>query len=212
MKWKILVAIIFVVVVILLKDYISIDAILSFIESIRANQLAPFIFVVIYAFAVTIAIPAVAFTLLAGSIFGFWWGMLLVIIASNIGCHLSYWIAKLLGKDFVLRFIKEGSFLESATKKAKDNGFIFMMYARLIPLFPFVAVNYLSGIIDIKYRHYAIATLIGMIPGTAVYTYLGYSASSIQDNPLGIVVSIAILALFTIIVTVVQKIKSNKLT
>ncbi len=207
---KIAIILCILIILFIFRDYINLDTFLGLIETIRENPFAPLIFVCIYALAVTIAIPASAFTLLAGSIFGFWWGLVLTVIASNLGCHLSYWVAKILGKDAIMKLVKKGSFIDSATEKATKNGFIFMMYARLIPLFPFVAVNYLSGILGIKYIHYTIATLLGMLPGTCVYVYLGYSATNIKDNPLGLVVSISVLILFTVVVTIVGKRKSSK--
>ncbi len=205
MKKKIAVLVLVIVVLFLLRGYLNVDSLLSVLDSVQNNPLAPLWFVLIYAVAVTLVVPASALTLLSGPLFGFWGGLLLTTIGANLGCHLSYFLAKLLGKDLVTKFIKGGSFIENAQKKAQDNSFVFMMYARLIPLFPFAGVNYLSGIIGIRYRDYAIATLFGMIPGSAVYVYLGYSASNIRDNPLGLVVSIVVLILFTVVMTVVKK-------
>ncbi len=209
MKVKIAIIISIIILYVIFRESLTLDNLLLLIESIQQNPFAPILFIGIYALAVTMLIPALALTLLGGTLFGFWWGLIYVIIASNIGCHMSYFLARALGRDFVMKFIKEGSFIDSATTKAKENGFIFMMYVRLIPLFPFGVVNYLSGIVNIKYRDYALATFIGMIPGSAVYTYLGYSASSIQDNPLGLIVSIAVLVVFTLIVTIVQRKKQH---
>ncbi len=205
MKKKIAILLLVLLVLFLLRGYLNLDTLVNLIESIQSNPFAPLIFVIVYALAVTLVVPASAFTLLSAPLFGFWGGLLLTIIGSNLGCHLSYFLAKLLGKDIVTKFIKSGSFIETAQKKAQDNGFVFMMYARLIPLFPFAGVNYLSGVLGIRYRDYTIATFFGMLPGSAVYVYLGYSASNIRDNPLGLVISIGVLALFTVALAIVKK-------
>ncbi len=210
MKVKIAILGVVLILLFVFRDYLNIDTLVSVIETVQENRFAPILFVLIYAVAVTFMIPASALTLIAGPIFGFWEGLFLTIIGSNIGCHLSYHAAKLIGKDAVGKFVKSGSFIENAQESAKKNGFIFMMYARLIPIFPFAVVNYLSGIIGIKYRDYAIATFLGMIPGSAVYVYLGYSAANIKENPLGIIVSIGVLVLFTVVVTIVKKKGSQK--
>ncbi len=187
------------------RDVLNVDAMLELLNSIKSSPYAPIVFVFLYAISVTLIFPASALTLISAPLFGFWWGLILTIIASNIGCHLSYFLAKFLGEDFILKRIKAGSFLEDATKKAKENGLVFMLYARLIPAFPFAAVNYLSGIIGIKYRHYAIATFFGMLPGSIVYVYLGHSAANIKDNPLAFIVSIVILILFTVVLLYIKK-------
>ncbi len=210
MKIKIAIVAALIVAAFLLRDYLNIDSLLLFLESIKANPYAPFIFIAAYAVAVVFAVPGSALTILGGTIFGFWWGLVLVVLGSNIGCHLAYFVAKILGKDVITKYFKDGSFIKTATEKAQQNGFVFMMYARLIPLFPFNAINYLSGVLGIKYLSYAVATLIGMIPGTAVYVYLGHTAGNIQDNPLGIVVSIAVLVLFTVVMTVISKLQNKK--
>ncbi len=194
-----------IALIIIFRDYLNVDAFLSLMESIRSNPFAPVVFVLIYSVSVTLIVPAVALTLLSVPLFGFWGGLLLTIIGSNIGCHLSYFIGKSLGEETINKFIKSGSFIEKAKKSATKNGFVFMMYARLIPLFPFAAVNYLSAIIGIKYKDYALATLIGMLPGSVVYIYLAYTATNISENPLGIIVSIAILVVFTLVLTLVKK-------
>ncbi len=209
MKKLIIAAIVLIGLAIIFRDYLDVDFLLGLLESVRENPLAPLIFILVYAISVTFALPASAFTLISGPLFGFWPGLLFTVIASNLGCHLSFGISKLLGRDVIERYVKSGSFIESATKKAKENGFVFMMYVRLIPLFPFAAVNYLTGILNIKYKHYALATFIGMLPGSVVYVYLGYSASNIQDNPIGLVISIFMLILFTVVVTLVKK-RSDK--
>ncbi len=202
---KLAVLSILIFVIFYFREFINIDAMINILNSIRSNPFAPVIFVIIYCIAVTLIVPASALTLLSVPMFGFWQGLILTIIGSNLGCHLSFWIGKHLGEEAVSKFIKSGSFIEKAKIKAQQNSFIFMMYVRLIPLFPFAAVNYLSAIIGIKYRDYTIATFLGMLPGSIVYVYLAHTATNIKDNPLGIIVSIAILILFTLGVTLVKK-------
>ncbi len=210
MKKKIALIVAILVVAFLLRDYLNIESLTNFIQSAQQNTFAPFIFIAVYAIAVTFAVPGSALTIISGTIFGFWWGLVLTIIGSNLGCHLSYFVAKFLGKDVITKLFKDGSFIKNATEKAQKNSFVFMMYARLIPLFPFTAVNYLSGVLNIKYTSYTIATLFGMLPGSAVYVYLGYTAGNIQDNPLGLVVSISVLVLFTVVMTLVSKLQKKQ--
>ncbi len=214
MKRKTIIKLAFVVVVLILliifREYINIDRMIALLNSLKNNPIAPLIYVVVYAVSVTLIVPAGALTLLSAPLFGFWYGLLLTTIGANLGCHLSFWIGRLLGEDAIKKFVKSGSFIEKATVQAQKNGFVFMMYTRLIPLFPFAVVNYLSAIIGIKYRDYTIATFLGMIPGSAVYVYLAYSATNIAENPLGIVVSVAVLIMFTVIVTLVKKHSDKK--
>ncbi len=202
---KILLVVVIAVLIFTFRDYLNIESMLSLVQQIRENPFAPFIFVIIYAVSVTAIVPASALTLISGPIFGFWLGLLLTIIGSNLGCHMSYWIAKYLGEASVKKLIKSESFIDNAKTQIEKNGFLFMMYARLIPIFPFAAVNYLSGIIGVKYKDYTIATFFGMLPGSFVYVYLSFSISDISENPMGIIVSLAVLVVFTVAVTLVKR-------
>ncbi len=188
-----------------LRNFLTPSYITSFIESIRQSPFAPVIFGVFYAVAVVLVVPGLPLTLLAAPLFGFWQGLVIVVIASNIGCGLTFLISRFAGKDFVMRFIKSGSFLDKIDKQMEKNGFLYVLYMRAIPLFPFNVVNYVPGLTSIPYFKYAIASLIGMLPGTTIYVYMSYTATDIQDNPWGLVISIAVLVVFTLVTTLVSK-------
>ncbi len=202
---KTIAIIVIVIVFLLLRSYIDFDTVILYIQSIKNNAYAPFIFLIIYIIAIVFAAPASLFSISVAALFGFANGTLLIVIGSNIGCIISYYLAKKLGQDTLSKFIKDQSFLNNATQYANKNSFIFIMYARLIPLFPFAAVNYISGIINIPFKQYALATFLGMLPGTLVYVYIGYSASNVQDNPLGLIASIIVFIIFTSLVYFVNK-------
>ncbi len=191
------------------KNYLNADFFSNVILSIQNSPYAPIIFILMYIVAVVLLVPGFALTLLASPIFGLWQGILYVVIASNIGCTLSFLIARYLGKDFVLKLFKGNAIFEKVNNKIEENGLLYMFYIRLIPLFPFNLVNYAPGLTSIKYSHYALATLIGMFPGTCIYCYAAFTATDIKDNPIGIIISVAILILFTLITTKISKKQSK---
>ncbi len=188
-----------------LKNYLNAEFFSNTILSIQNSAYAPIIFILMYIVAVVFLVPGFALTLLASPIFGLWQGILYVVIASNIGCTLSFLISRYLGKDFVLKLFRGNAVFEKVNNKIEENGLLYMFYIRLIPLFPFNLVNYAPGLTSIKYSHYAIATFIGMLPGTSIYCYAAYTATDIKDNPLGIIISLAILVLFTLITSKISK-------
>lgn len=206
-------ALIFIIVAIWLSPlakYLNINSVLDIFAQIKANPLAPLIFVLIYVTGVLFFIPGLPMTLAAAPLFGFGKGLLLVLIGANIGCSLAFGVSRLFGKDFVERFISTNSFLDNASQKIEKNGFLFMLYVRLIPIFPFNAVNYLSGLTKIRYRDYAAATFIGIIPGTSVYLYMAHSAANLQNNRLGFSISILILAVLTAATAFIAKKKKKQ--
>lgn len=209
--WKLLLIIGIILGVVLspLREYLNTQSFVNLINSVAKSPYSALIYVGIYILGVIFLVPGIALTIVAAPIFGFWQGLALVIVASNIGCSLTYFISKFIGRGAVEKFIKGGSFLEKASNKIEENGFLFMLYVRALPIFPFNMVNYLSGLTGIKYLHYALATFIGMLPGSAVYVYLSYTASDIKNNPYSIIISVGILVIFTIATKLIMKKKKN---
>ncbi len=215
-KLKIIIAIAVLIILICvvaftpLKNYFTPEYVTGLIESVRGSALAPLIFGALYVLAVVLVLPGLPMTLLAAPLFGFWQGLLIVVISANIGCTITFFISRYAGRNFVMKFIKSGTILDKANKQMEKNGFLYMLYLRMIPLFPFNIVNYVPGLTSISYLKYAVATLVGMLPGSAIYIYASYSASDVANNPWGLIISIGILVLFTVVTVIVSKRNAKK--
>ncbi len=204
-KLTVFLLLILIVAVSPIRKYFTIETLTDLINDIKANPYAGLIFLAAYIVGVVLAVPGTALTILAAPIFGFWPGLLLVVLASNFGCQITFFVSRFMGKDIIQRWIKPGSFLEKASGKIERNGFLFMLYVRILPLFPFNVINYLSGLTTIRYRDYTMATFLGMLPGTFMYVYLSYTATDVRNNPYGIIVSVSILVVFTAAVVLLKK-------
>ena len=153
-------------------DYLSREGIGEAIAWLRGNPWSPVIFVAVYATATALAVPGAILTLAGGAVFGFWWGTLYNSIAANIGANAAFVIARSLGRDAVRRLIgKDSKVLNKLDGIVARHGFRGLLTLRLIPLVPFNALNFGSGLMPLKWRTYAIATLVGILPGTAIYTF-----------------------------------------
>jgi uncharacterized membrane protein YdjX (TVP38/TMEM64 family) len=190
-----------------LKNMINTGYLSEQLSAIKGTPYAPLIYVIVYIIGVVAALPGIVLTALSGPLFGFWKGAILVIIGSNLGCQLTFFISRYMGRDFIGRFIKDESFADKISKKIEQNGLLVMLYLRLLPIFPFNGVNYLSGLTNIKHSHYTLATFVGMLPGTLVYVYLSATVAEVKTNPMGVVISVGLLIVFTIITAVLKKIK-----
>ena len=204
-KLTVFLLLVLIVAVSPLRLYLTIGNLTALINEFRENPYAPLIYLSVYIVGVVLAVPGTALTILAAPLFGFWTGLLLVVIGSNLGCQITFFTSRFLGKDMIQKWIKPGSFLEKASGKIESSGFVFMLYIRLLPLFPFNVINYLSGLTTIRYRDYTLATLLGMLPGTVVYVYLSHTAADVRNNPYGLIVSVSILLVFTAGVILIKK-------
>ncbi len=154
-----------------LGAYLTLEGVFELIAWLGNHAWAPAIFVALYATATALAIPGTILTLAGGAIFGFAWGTILNLAGANLGANAAFLIARALGRDGVATLMgRNPNALERLEQVATKHGFQGLLTLRLIPLVPFNVLNFGSGLLPIRWRSYALATLIGIVPGTAVYT------------------------------------------
>ncbi len=162
-----------------LFDFLSfenINNLKTFINSY--GMLSPLVFIAIFILATIAFIPGLPITVLAGTLFGLWWGTLYVIIGSTIGVSASFLIGRYLGRDLVVKLVEKNEKMAKLDSYIRQQGNTILIISRLVPIFPFNLQNYAYGITDIKFSTYFWYSLIFMIPGTFIYTCFGDLAYS----------------------------------
>ncbi len=145
-------------------DVLSVE----FIASLAGSPWAPVLFVVVYVAATASAMPGAILTLAGGAVFGLFWGTVLTTVGANLGATAAFFIARSLGRDGVERLA--GARLQRFDDAICDHGLQCLLVLRLIPLVPFNALNFASGLTALRWPTYAIGTALGILPGTIVYT------------------------------------------
>lgn len=137
----------------------------------EAGPLAPVLFTVAYA-AVTLApLPKNALSAGAGLIFGLTTGVTVVWAGAMLGAIAAFWLARALGRDTVERLT--GGRVERLDALLRRRGRLGVLVARLVPVLPFTAVNYGSGLSSVGFADYLAGTAVGIVPGTVAYVALG---------------------------------------
>ncbi len=155
-----------------LGGYLSREGVFELVHWLRGSPWAPPIFVALYATATALAVPGAILTLAGGAIFGFWWGTLLNFAAANIGANAAFAIARTLGRDGVRHLMgADSDALAKLDRVVGRHGLRGLLTLRLIPLVPFNALNFGAGLLPLGWRTYALGTLVGILPGTAIYTF-----------------------------------------
>ena len=149
--------------------YLTGDGLAAGLDMLRALPGAPAVFIGVYALATALALPGSVLTIAGGAVFGFGWGAVLNTIAANIGASAAFLLARALGREGIQRIVD--SRLQGLNRATAEHGFLGLLILRLVPLVPFNALNFGSGLTDLKWRDYAVATVIGILPGTLVYTF-----------------------------------------
>ena len=131
----------------------------------------PAAFILVYA-AVTLApLPKSVLSVAAGLIFGLGGGVAVVYAAAMLGSVAAFWLGRRLGREAVEKFI--GTRVEKIDRLLSRRGLAAMIGVRLVPVFPFTAINYAAGLTSIGWWHYVVGTAIGILPGTVSYVALG---------------------------------------
>ncbi len=174
------------------------------IRELGSNPWAPLIYAGFYMAGVLFAIPGLPMTVMSGVLFGFGMGTAVAVIGSNLGTQLTFALSRYFGSDLTTFLTRRYPYLGQMDKQLRHNGFRVLVTLRLLPVVPFNAINYLAGLTSISYRDYTCGNLLGMLPGTMLYVYFGASAMD-TDNPAGMILSVALLLIFTVAGALIKK-------
>jgi uncharacterized membrane protein YdjX (TVP38/TMEM64 family) len=153
---------------------------------------APLAFIALYAAATVLFVPGSVMTLAGGALFGPLWGTLWNLIGAVLGATLAFLAARYVAADFVAR--RAGGRLKALVEGVEAEGWRFVAFVRLVPLFPFNLLNYALGLTRISITEYVIASAICMLPGAFAYTYLGYAGREAAAHGAGAIGDIALAA------------------
>lgn len=133
---------------------------------------APVAYVAMYLIAPLLMVPGSAITLAGGALFGPVWGTLYTVIGSVGGATIAFLAARYLAGDWVER--KTTGIAHQVKEGVEAEGWRFVAFVRLVPLFPFNLLNYALGLTRIPLLTYVVTSAICMFPATVGYVYLGY--------------------------------------
>lgn len=134
--------------------------------------LAIIAYALLYITAVTLAIPGAVFlTIIGGYLFGQVIGATIIIMAATIGATLFFMIARSATKDILNK--RTGQWASKLQRGFQEDAFTYLLTLRLVPACPFIIVNLVAALMQIPISTYFLATLLGIIPGTVVFSSMG---------------------------------------
>ena len=145
-------------------------------ESMSMPLMSALILIGLKSISAPLGFPGTPLTLIAGSLFGNIFGTIIALIGNTIGATLAFLLSRYVLRDYITnKFGSKYPRIGEYDQKIKEKGFTTVIALRLIPLFPFNALNFLLGITSISLHKYVIGSFIGMIPGTFLFVYFGES-------------------------------------
>lgn len=191
------------------RDRFDAAALQAWVEG--AGTAGPLLFMAVYALATVLFLPGSVITLAGGALFGPVWGTLWNLTGATVGASLAFLIARYLGADWVAR--RAGGRAKQLIDGVEQEGWRFVAFVRLVPLFPFNLLNYALGLTRIPFLAYVIASWLFMLPGAIAYTWLGYAGREALAGGEGmirnILIALALLAAVGFIPRLVNRLRAQ---
>jgi uncharacterized membrane protein YdjX (TVP38/TMEM64 family) len=164
----------------LYRDQLTTETVTAWVE--RSGYWGPVVFVGIYTLAPALFLPGSVLTLAGGALFGPFTGALLSLTGATIGATIAFLIARYLTAEWVERRVSGK--LQDIKEGVEREGWRFVAFVRLVPLFPFNLLNYALGLTCLSVQTFAVTSFITMAPGALAYAYLGdASREAVSGGP-----------------------------
>lgn len=171
-------------------------------------------YMAVYVASAALSLPwATALTLAGAAVFGFWTTLWTTSLSSTVGATLAFLGARYVFRDAVRR--RFGHRMARLDEGLARDGAFYLFGLRLVPAFPFFLVNLLMGLTAMPARTYFWVSLVGMLPGTAVYVNAGRELGSLTSagdvlSP-GLLVAMTLLGVFPLVARkILERVRSRR--
>ena len=128
----------------------------------------------VYVLLVLVLVPGAALTLIAGAVFGFAWGVVVVAIATSVADAVAFLLARYVARRAIKRLTQRSARFKAVDQAVTDGGWRIVALLRLNPTIPYSLSNYLFGVTGVAFVPYLLASGLFTLPGAFAYVYLGY--------------------------------------
>ncbi|HXV94537.1 MAG TPA: VTT domain-containing protein, partial [Pseudonocardia sp.] len=154
-----------------------------------AGAWAPAVFVALQVALTLTPVPRTPFSIAAGVLFGWAFGLAVAIGATAVAAAGAFWMVRVAGEPFVRRRADRAA-VSWVRARVDRSGLLAVLSLRLIPVLPFSVVNYAAGLSGVRFLHYLLGTLVGVVPGTTAVVVLGDAVSGGRPSSALLAVSI----------------------
>ena len=194
------------------RDQIDVQTLEDWVAD--AGMAGPLLFMALYAIATVLFLPGSVLTLAGGALFGPLWGIFLNLTGATLGAGLAFLVARYLASEWVQSRVGQSTGrVGRLVNGVETEGWRFVAFTRLVPLFPFNLLNYALGLTRIPFLHYLVATYVFMLPGAVAYTYLGYAGREAVAGGEGLIqkglIALALLAAAAFLPRLIGKLREQ---
>jgi len=166
-------AVLLIVLIVLAGPRLAVwaEALLVWVEGL--GKLGPFVMIGGFVAVCIFSVPGAPLTLGCGFLFGTLEGTAIAAAGSTLGATAAFLIARFGGRRFIRAKVARKIRFRRLDRAARHHGFTIVLLTRISPFFPFNLLNYIYGLTSVSFRAYILATLIGVIPVSFLYVYVG---------------------------------------
>lgn len=166
------------------------------------------IFFILYVIVTAFALPiSLLKTLLAGALFGFWPGLILVSFASSIGSTFCFLFSRYALRNYTQ--VKFGKYLEKVNKGVEQDGWLYLLFLRLSPIFPFFIINLVFGLTKMRAVEFYLVSQVGMFVGTAIFVNAGVQIGNLNSIEeiltLKVIMSLTLIGIFPLLIKFIYR-------
>lgn len=172
-----------------MRDYLSFETLREHREALLALRNTHFVamiagFILIYFTIVTFSLPGAAVASVTGGfLFGMGWGAAVNVMAASLGAMVIFQAARMgLGKSLAAKIDASDGTLNRIKRGLNENEVSVLFLMRLVPVVPFFVANLLPAMAGVKFRNFAFTTVLGIIPGALVFTWIGVGLGKVFDR------------------------------
>jgi uncharacterized membrane protein YdjX (TVP38/TMEM64 family) len=171
------------------------------------------IFFILYVIVTAFALPiSLLKTLLAGALFGFWPGLILVSFASSIGSTFCFLFSRYALRNYTQN--KFSKYLEKVNKGIETDGWLYLLFLRLSPIFPFFIINLVFGLTKMRALEFYLVSQVGMFVGTAIFVNAGVQINNLNSIEeiltLKVIMSLTLIGVFPLLINLIYKSFKNE--
>jgi len=157
------------------------DTISDWIPTSTDSPFAPLWIAAVFTLATLVLAPVTLLIIATGATFGPVLGFVYALGGSMVSAMVHYGLGRIAGKETV-RWIA-GSRLSRVQRQISRHGFLSVLFARIVPIAPFVIVNLVAGAIQVRVRDFVLGTLVGMSPGISAIVLLENQLQRALEDP-----------------------------
>lgn len=135
------------------------------------------LFLLAHIVANAVGIPGTLLVIVGGAAYGLWWGLLWSVIGATLGAIVAFWLARYLLHGWFEQRFHHRPLFKKLNHTLCHNALRCVLTIRFSPVSPFNLVNFAFGLTSVPLSAYAVGTLIGIVPGTLAYTWLGVTGA-----------------------------------